>query len=113
MYKPCLITAEAERRSVAVRSRGERRSRENTMAAGLIVVLVVVGLLAIVAWPVTVMLSKHRLDIGGRLQPPAEHRRANVQGGTHVGGGRSVGPRRDAEVVPDQDPNEPTVPVRE
>jgi len=81
------------------------------MAASLIVVLVVVAVLAVIAWPVTVMLTKRRP--GGHRQPPAEHRRANVQGGTHVGGGRSVGPRRDAEVIPDQDPNEPTVPVSE
>jgi hypothetical protein len=81
------------------------------MAAGLIVVLVVAAILAMVAWPVTVMLTKRRP--AGRRQARAEHRRANVQGGSHVGGGRSVGPRRDAEVIPDQDPNEPTVPVRE
>jgi hypothetical protein len=80
------------------------------MSAGLIVVLVVVAVLAVAAWPVTVMLSKRRPR--GRRLPPAEHRRANVQGGTHVGGGRSVGPRRDAEVIPDEDPNQPTVPVR-
>jgi hypothetical protein len=80
------------------------------MAASLIVVLVVVAVLAVIAWPVTVMLTKRRP--GGRRPPRAEHRRANVQGGSHVGGGRSVGPRRDAEVVPDEDPNEPTVAVR-
>jgi hypothetical protein len=81
------------------------------MAASLIVVLVAAAVLAVVAWPVTVMLTKRRP--AGRRQPRAEHRRANVQGGSHVGGGRSVGPRRDAEVVQDQDPKEPTVPVSE
>ena len=80
------------------------------MAVGLIVVLAVVAVLAVAAWPVTVMLNKRR-PRGSRRQP-AEQRRANVQGGTHVGGGRSVGPRRDAEVIPDEDANEPTVPVR-
>jgi hypothetical protein len=80
------------------------------MAVGLIVVLAVVAVLAVAAWPVTVMLTRRRPR--GRQPQQAEHLRANVQGGTHVGGGRSVGPRRDAEVLPDDDPNEPTVPVR-
>ncbi len=80
------------------------------MAVGLIVVLAVVAVLAVAAWPVTVMLTRRRPR--GRRPQRAEQRRASVQGGTHVGGGRSVGPRRDAEVVPDEDPNEPTVPVR-
>jgi hypothetical protein len=81
------------------------------VAASLIVVLVAVAGFAVVAWPVTVILTKWRP--AGRRQPPAEHRRANVQGGSHVGGGRSVGPRRDAEVIKDQDPNKPTVPLRD
>jgi hypothetical protein len=88
----------------------QAEDRENKMAASLIVVLVVVAVLAVLAWPVTVILNKRRP--AARRQPRAEHRRANVQGGSHVGGGRSVGPRRDAEVIPDEDPNEPTVPVR-
>jgi hypothetical protein len=45
-------------------------------------------------------------------RPRLEPRRGQVQGGTHVGGGRSVGPRRDAEVTPDENPDEPTVEVR-
>jgi hypothetical protein len=38
--------------------------------------------------------------------------RGQVVGGAHMGGGRSVAPRRDAEVMPDANPGEPTVPVR-
>jgi hypothetical protein len=44
--------------------------------------------------------------------PDLEERRGQVRGGTHMGGGRSVGPRRDTEVTGDEDPNEPTVSVR-
>jgi len=35
-----------------------------------------------------------------------------VQGGTHMGGGRSVSPRRDAEVFPEENPEQPTVELR-
>jgi hypothetical protein len=55
------------------------------------------------AWPVTVMITN--LQRRKPRQPRAEHRRANVQGGTHVGGGRSLGPRRDAEAFLDDGPN--------
>lgn len=41
-----------------------------------------------------------------------EARRGRVQGGTHVGGGRSVAPRRDAPVIPGEDPEGSTVPGR-
>jgi hypothetical protein len=29
-----------------------------------------------------------------------------------MGGGRSLAPHRDAEITPDEDPEDPTVPVR-
>ena len=45
-------------------------------------------------------------------QPRLEPRRGQVQGGTHMGGGRSVSPRRDAEVSPDENPEQPTVELR-
>ncbi len=41
-----------------------------------------------------------------------ERRRGRVQGGTHVGGGRSVAPRRDGEISPEDSPDQPTVPGR-
>jgi hypothetical protein len=81
------------------------------MSAGLIWVIVVVGVLALAAWPVSVMLANR--NPAGRRHPRAEHRRAQVQGGTHVGGGRSVAPRRDAEVETGAAPEDPTVPVAE
>ncbi len=81
------------------------------MSVVLIVVIVVVAVVALSAWPLSVRLAAR--NPGGKRHPRAERRRAQVQGGTHAGGGRSVGPRRDAEVVPDEDPNAPTVPVRE
>lgn len=39
-----------------------------------------------------------------------EHRRGRVQGGSHVGGGRSVAPRRDAPVIPHENPDDSTLP---
>jgi hypothetical protein len=81
------------------------------MSAGLIWLIVIVAIVALSAWPASVMLANR--NPGGRRHPRAERRRANVQGGTHVGGGRSVGPRRDAEVTPDDGADEPTVAVRE
>jgi hypothetical protein len=45
-------------------------------------------------------------------RPHAEARRGRVQGGTHVGGGRSVAPRRDARVIPGENPDDSTVPGR-
>jgi hypothetical protein len=66
--------------------------------------------LALAGW----LLAVHMADRApASRNPPVEPRRGQVQGGTHVGGGRSVAPHRDAEVVPDDDPEEPTVPVRE
>jgi hypothetical protein len=35
-----------------------------------------------------------------------------VQGSTHVGGGRSVAPRRDAPVIRDENPDDSTLPDR-
>jgi hypothetical protein len=81
------------------------------MSAGLIWLIVVVAVVALAAWPATVMLANR--NPAGRRHPRAEHRRAQVQGGTHMGGGRSVMPRRDEEVAPDEDPGKPAVPVRE
>jgi hypothetical protein len=77
------------------------------MAAVLIGVLAGAGVLAVLAWPVTVLIFRRR----PRKHRPqsAEHRRSNVQGGSHVGGGRSLGPRRDAEVIPDENPDASTV----
>ena len=72
-------------------------------------VLIVVVVLALGFWLLMVRLAANRPGSSRHAEP----RRGQVQGGSHVGGGRSVGPRRDAEVIPDQDPETPTVPVRE
>jgi cytoskeletal protein RodZ len=74
-------------------------------------VLVVVVVLALGVWLFAVRLAANRP--GSKKTMQTEPRRGQVQGGSHVGGGRSVGPRRDAEVTPGQDPESPTVPVRE
>lgn len=42
----------------------------------------------------------------------SERRRGRVQGATHVGGGRSVAPRRDAPVIPGEHPEDSTLPDR-
>lgn len=44
--------------------------------------------------------------------PQPDRRRGRVQGGTHVGGGRSVAPRRDAPVIFDENPDDSTLPER-
>ena len=45
-------------------------------------------------------------------EPHGDPLRGPVQGGPHVGGGRSVAPRRDEEVDPDQTPYGDTVSPR-
>ena len=77
------------------------------MSATLLWVMCVAIVLAL-AWLVAVALAQRKPSFE---QPRIEPRRGQVQGGTHVGGGRSVSPRRDAEVTPDDDPDKPTVRV--
>jgi hypothetical protein len=62
-----------------------------------IVVFVVVIVLALAAWMVAVALAARR---PGQEHPKREPLRGLVQGGQHVGGGRSVAPTRDAPVPP-------------
>jgi hypothetical protein len=72
-------------------------------SAIVIIVIVIVAIIALASWPLSVHLA-------GR-KPYQERRhedkiRGPVVGGTHVGGGgRSVGPRRDEEVTPDEFPD--------
>ena len=80
------------------------------MSAVWIWVIVIVAVVALAAALGGVFFaSRHP---GGK-NADMSRRRAQVDGGTHVGGGRSVAPRRDAEVIPDEDPTAPTVPVQE
>jgi hypothetical protein len=82
------------------------------MATGFIILLVVVGVLALAAWPICVLLSRRRPYSeeklrAGRLRDDQRHHEpeqphGTVLGGSHVGGGRSVSPRRDEAVVPMQ-----------
>ena len=62
-----------------------------------IVVFVVVIVLALAVWLVAVALAARR---PGQDHPKREPLRGLVQGGQHVGGGRSVAPTRDAPVPP-------------
>ena len=82
------------------------------MTTGFVILLVVVGVLALAAWPICVALSRRRpysaekLRAGrlrdDRLHTEPEQAHGTVLGGSHVGGGRSVAPRRDEEVAPEQ-----------
>jgi hypothetical protein len=80
------------------------------MSATLLWIMCVAIVLALAGWLVAMFLADRNPSF---RHPHTEPRRGRVQGGTHVGGGRSVSPRRDAEVTPDEDPDKPTVPVRE
>jgi hypothetical protein len=82
------------------------------MATGFVFLLVAVGVLALAGWPICVLLSRRRpyseerLRAGrlrdDELHTEQEQPHGTVLGGSHVGGGRSVAPRRDEEVVPEQ-----------
>jgi len=82
------------------------------MATGFVILLVVVGALALAAWPICVTLSRRRPYSEENLraarmredQHPREPEQPHgtVLGGSHVGGGRSVAPRRDEAVAPVQ-----------
>lgn len=79
------------------------------MSATLIWIMCVVIVLALAGFLAAVVLAQRTPFF---RHPHTEPRRGQVWGGTHMGGGRSVAPRRDAEITPDEDPNKPTVPVR-
>jgi hypothetical protein len=82
------------------------------MATGFVILLIVVGVLALAAWPICVLLSRRRPYSEQRLREAQlrddrlyrapERPHGTVLGGSHVGGGRSVAPRRDEAVVPEQ-----------
>jgi hypothetical protein len=79
------------------------------MSATLIWIICVVAVVLLAIWLVAVARADRNPS---SRHSHVEPRRGRVQGGTHVGGGRSVAPRRDAEITPDENPEEPTVPVR-
>jgi hypothetical protein len=88
---------------------------EEAMTTGFVILLIVVGVLALLAWPVCVLMARrsNRAASEARLDRRGEQLRAGwatqepdypagtVVGGSHSGGGgRSVAPRRDEEVTP-------------
>jgi len=79
------------------------------MSATLLWIMCVVIVASLAAWLVAIVLANRNPAF---RHPHVEPRRGQVQGGTHVGGGRSVAPHRDAEITPEEDPEAPTVPVR-
>ena len=78
------------------------------MSATLIWIMCAVIVVALAAWLVAVAFADRTPFF---KHPHVEPRRGRVQGGSHVGGGRSVAPRRDGEVGQDESPDDPTVPV--
>jgi hypothetical protein len=90
------------------------------MATGFVILLIVVGVLALAAWPICVLLARRRPYREEKLRDLEQRQRADprrrepeqphgtVLGGSHVGGGRSVAPRRDEAVVPEQGAAVPT-----
>jgi len=79
------------------------------MSAVLIWIICVVAVVSLAIWLVAIARADRNPSF---RHPHVEPRRGRVQGGTHMGGGRSLAPHRDAEIIPDDDPEEPTVPVR-
>ncbi len=79
------------------------------MSVTSIVIICVVAVAALAIWLVAIAMADRNPAF---RHPHLEPRRGRVQGGTHVGGGRSVAPRRDGEVFPDENPEEPAVELR-
>ena len=79
------------------------------MSSADIWIMCVAVVAALAIWALAVHLAGRRPDQKHKV---LEHRRGRVQGGSHVGGGRSVAPRRDAPVIPDENPNDSTLPDR-
>jgi hypothetical protein len=77
------------------------------MSAAALIIMCAVIVVSLAIWLATVMLADRSTPFSRRSRQ--EPRRGRVVGGTHVGGGRSVAPRRDAPVVAGEDPHEPTV----
>lgn len=66
-----------------------------------------VAVVGLAVWLIAVARAEHSPFF---RHPHYDRRRGRVQGGTHVGGGRSVAPRRDATVIPDENPDDSTLP---
>jgi hypothetical protein len=79
------------------------------MSATLIWIMCTVIVASLAVWLIAIGMAARRPAF---KKPRAQPRRGRVWGGTHVGGGRSVAPRRDGEITPDDSPDKPTVAVR-
>jgi hypothetical protein len=77
-------------------------------SATAIWIIVVVVVVALAIWLIAVSRAARK----PYQEPHGDQLRGPVQGGTHVGGGRSVAPRRDEAVDPDQTPAGDTVEPR-
>ena len=80
-----------------------------TASAAAIWAIVLVAVAGLAVWLVAVARAESNPFF---RHPHPDRRRGRVQGGTHVGGGRSVAPRRDAPVIPDENPDDSTLPDR-
>jgi hypothetical protein len=67
--------------------------------ATVIVIMCVVIVVSLATWLVALGLAARK---PGYKHPRGEQLRGRVQGGMHVGGGRSVAPHRDETVTPDE-----------
>jgi hypothetical protein len=67
-------------------------------SATAIWIICVVVVVALAIWLIGVSVAARK----PRREPHGDQLHGPVQGGTHVGGGRSVAPRRDEAVDPDQ-----------
>jgi hypothetical protein len=71
-------------------------------SATAIWIIIVVVVVALAIWLIAVMRAARKPS----SEPHGDNLRGPVRGGAHVGvGGRSVAPRRDEEVTPDQFPD--------
>ena len=77
------------------------------MSATAIWIICAVTVAALAVWLTAVALASRTPYF---RHPHQERRRGRVQGGTHTGGGHSVAPRRDAAVIPDENPEDSTLP---
>jgi hypothetical protein len=78
-----------------------------TGTAGVIWAIVAVAVVSLAVWLIAVARAEHSPFF---RHPQYDRRHGRVQGGTHVGGGRSVAPRRDATVIPNEKPDDSTLP---
>jgi hypothetical protein len=78
-----------------------------TASAGVIWAVVVVAVVGLAVWLIAVLMSDRSPYF---RHPQHDRRRGRVQGGTHTGGGRSGAPHRDAPVIPDENPDDSTLP---